>query len=540
MLWRAAIRVGHLLVLLSLAAPVLLAEDAPKEINLSSLADFALRAGVAGDDLSPALSLAKSIDVPAFVLHRPSSAGDLQLTSSEPALRVHVAGALATSLPDRNRDGVPDRVAAALETARRTLTWCARNGLGRPADDGDGELDLFLLPLAGVVRGYTVLEQALPPGHGASGFAVIDTSSHQDDAAFAGMIARSVARLVFAAHDARAPIWWVEPSAGWVQSRIAGPAVEFRRAIDARWNHPELGLEANDSLLARGNASLLWSLDEPALEQRALAESWRALAERASSETHREALDAAMLRVTGLSLAQLQTRAALHYLASGLEPSRFALEVSQLPAIAQRLVLPVNPGGLALLSLRPDTRDPEGTRLTLETTSGAWSALLVAHRLEGHWDRTTLAPSKDGKKLEIALPWQDYDRAVVLLVPQGRDGAGEPLLIHAESLGPSAAFALSSLAAHRRTDGLVEISWTSAWERELFGWLVEQAPSPEGPWQMVQRLALPAMGLPEEGSAYSLLEERAGDGAFPSYYRVVAVTRDGLRATGPIVAAGGL
>ncbi len=528
-----------LVVCLALGASGLfcLAEDSERKesLRLDQLEEYAIKAGFAGDDLSPALGLDRPDTTPSWLVERPADASDLQFTQAKPALRVHVPGEAGRRLPDRDGDGIPDRVQQAIDVAGRTLRLCASSKLGAPADDGDAEIDIYLLPLAGKVRGYTVLEQALPAGQGATGFAVIDMSSRQDASAFAGMVSRTLTRLVLASRNASAPSWWTEASVSWIQARIAGPSFDLHRAIEARWNHPELGLDAEDPILGRGNVAMLWSIEDSRLEERTLVASWNALAAASGIDDEFEGINAALRRTTGLDLQALQLRAATAYFGAGLEPARYSQRVEALPAISKRPDLPIATHGLGLISILPDPREPEGTLLTLESDGGDWSATLLALRSEGRWDQTQLHAVED--TLSVTIPWQDYERAVLLLHrSDGNDGPASYQL-HAESTGPTGPFAFSSLAARRRPDGFVKLSWSSAWERGLFGWLVEQAPSPDGPWRLVQDIPLPALGLPGEGTGYSLLERRS-TGDFPSYYRVVAVTTDGLRATGPVVAAG--
>ena len=471
---------------------------------------------------------------------RPSLDDVFEFTRAQPAVRVHVPQDLAATLADRNDDGVPDRVRLALDSAARLLTFCETRGLGTPLDDGDGELDIYFAREPDDAQQVVArFDGLIPPGRGAAGFVIADPDPRHDDNEFTAGLGRALARLVLAGRDARASTWWLEASASWIQARVSGASFDLLRSLQARWNHPEVGYATDDPLLARGNVGLLWSLEDTDLEERVVATSWNALAARGATESARDVIERALVMTTGLDLADLQRRAATAHLVSGMEPDRYALRISQLPAIAAQPLLPIARDGLALALIEPDPRHPEGTALEIDASDGAWRLTLLARRREGGWDSIDPRRRTPRGALELALPWQDYDRGVLLIERGRRIASDERIELSAASAGPAAPFALSSLAARRRADGYVEISWSSAWETGLFGWVVEQAPAPEGPWRRIQDLPVPALGLPAEGTGYSVLEPRR-ENAFPSYYRVVGVTVDGLRISGPVVAAGGL
>ncbi len=507
--------------------------------RLAELETFATRAGLLGDDLSTALAGPGATRAPSWIRQRPPEGTAHGLVADDPALRIHIAPELHARLADRDGDALPDRLEVARRLAVRTLRTTRALGLPLPTDDGDGEIDLYLVDHAGIVAGYTVFERKEFTGRGAAGFAVVDASMAHDDAAFAGAVVRGIARLVLGALDAEAPPWWSEASVTWLEARLSGPPTRIARAIEARWNHPELGFDVTDPLLARGNVSLLWSLRDRELETRLLVESWRALSARGDERDALSTIDSHARLTTGLDLAALQQRAAIVQLVEGLEPSRLGERVQNLPVLERELTLPLARHGLALIGVWPDQRDPEGTVLGLDSSDSPLEAHLLAERREGGWDKVPLVKGSTAE-LEVAVPWRDYLRAYVLVTRAASERAAPAsVTLIAESFGPRAPVALSSLAAQRRGDGVVEISWASAWEAGIFGWVVEQAPSPDGPWTIISTLPLPALGFPDSGSGYSMLEERAAR-AFPSYYRVVALTETGLRVTGPIVAAGGL
>ncbi len=507
------------------SAAVASADDAPLHASLILEASR-----VAGVDPSPALRLPRLPSDLAPLAARPIVRGTFQLSASEPAVRVHVRRGDGFDDPDTDLDGVPDRGRLVLDAAVETLALCARLGLGRPADDGDAELDVFVLPLAGAVRGYAALERPDLPGRGASGFVVVDGSTSWTRQELRAIVARSVARLVLAARDADAPAWWTEPSAVWIESQVAGTPLDADRMLRTRWNHAETGLRSNDPLLARGNAGLLWSLDDAPLEGRLVAATWRRLARRSLGATAESAIAEALRQVTGLSLRELYLRGAISQIVGGAPPERWSIDVGDLPVLQREGVFPVASLGAAFVRLTPDASEPEGTRLTLGSADGAWTSRLLVKRRDGGWEMVTIEPFA-GDADPIVVPWADYTEAVAVFVRPEETGPGR---IEAEARTASGfePFALSSFEGRLTPAGTVEIGWSSAWERELYGWLVERAPTPSGPWETLTPFPVPALGLPREGTGYTLVDPWPGDDG-PLHYRVVGVTTHGLRASGP-------
>jgi hypothetical protein len=505
---------------------------------------YAAAHGLTGDDLSSAVARVEA-DLPEALQKRPDAVGMLQIAQEVPAVRVHVARTLAPRLGDSDFDGVPDRAAAALRVASRALSVARNLGLGAPADDGDGEVDLYLMDLAGVAQGYVALERPAPPGRGAAGFIVIDASEQQPRREALGMVARSVGRLVLAGRDATAPSWWAEPSAVWLESRVTGPPQDVEAWLAARWNHPERGLTVTDPVLARGNVALIWSVegDERGddLGERLLEAAWNRLARRPAEASPFEAVDQAARGATGLGLTGLQQRAAAARIARGTFPGRWGVRLQSGAGEAGDR-LPVSPSGMALLRVLPPRAGGATavTEIDLRALDGPWQATLLTRRLEGGWDRTRLSSVLDeggDARFEVQIPWHDYRSAVLMLSRAAEaDGTGS-YEVDARAGPEDGYFALSSLSAVLVGTRTVELRWNTTREQGLFGWFVERARDPRGPWSRVGIAPLPSMGLDRAGSGYRAVDQGPAVGA-GSFYRIVALTRDGLRISGPAVAVG--
>lgn len=452
--------------------------------------------------------------------------------AEDPSVRVSAPPSVA--LKDLDLDGLPDRVARALNLTARVSALLRSLGFAAIADDGDGEIDLYLLPLEGAAPSVVAFEQRQPPGRGASGFAMIDVSTRQRDEAFDAAIVRSVARLAFGALDVDAPEWWTEASLQWVQRSVLGTGAEQDRAVQVRWNHPERGIDASDPLLAQGNVTLLRGLQDEGRAWRLLQAAWKQLATRREADPASSVIEASVMASTGHRLAELVLRAGIAELVDGLQPSRFALSVGALPVFEQDCALPVAPTGAAIIPITPDPVEPYATRLALVFGDEHWTGALVAHRIVGGWDRIPLAIDGDHTR-EVVVPWGDYDRAFALVVREPDAGGPGSVRVRARGQGQTGLAAWSSVGAQPVGFGMAEIRWSSAWEQELRGWVIERAPALNGPWQIVTPLPVPAVGQLHSETQY------VAHDALPAewrriFYRVVGVTPEGLRLTGPTIA----
>ena len=466
---------------------------------------------------------------------RPSVSEAFELVHEGPDFRVVSSSWLYAGRVDLDRDGVPDRIDQATQATLATLEAFAALDLGPAPDDGDGELDVFVLPLGGGIGGYVYLESQIPASRGASGYVVVDGSAGRDAAEFSRIVSSAVARLLLAGVDADAPTWWAEPTALWIaETAVRSRPPSLRTAL----TDPQrlaAGPMVSDVSLAAENLVLLDALQDDRIAQSVISATWVELGSQRADEP-RKAVERGLAASIGLDLSELFARAVTWNVLrlDGLPTGSPA--VSSLPVFDLRSPFPVEPGGISVLEVLPGAG--ELTELIVETDDPHWSVALVSRRSPDRWELSRLDGADSSAADSILLPWSDYGRAVAIFSrSSAADGAGR-VSFDARPGENGRLFALSaSGGAFASRSASVEISWSSAWETELFGWLVERADAPEGPWVAIRPFPTPALGTADEGAAYSL------DDAWPAdssrvWYRVVALTRQGLRvATAPFAVA---
>lgn len=495
------------------------------------------------DDLTPllleALQERSSLDgasreALAVLLERPNLPGGRTLSSG--SLAVHFAPRGSSDAPSYGHvdaDGVPRLARVALDGM--LAAWGELQALGflPPVDDGDGVFDLYLVSLRGQVAGYTA---PLPgaterEGPGWPAFAVLDASASLDEQRLREISARLLARASGFAYRPFAPAWWSEPAALWLEERVTDGPSRYEAHVAFRRRQPERGVSSSRLVQARGNLDLLRTLD-PAGDGRRVRSVWESAA--AHPELGMvEALDLALRgdRPAGQGLERLLSDLEARSLAETERgdgpPLALAARHETYPVVAIETVPAVEPLGSALVLFEAEG-ESGGLRLRIETDevhrfSGE---LLLRSRRGTGFLRAPLSFDEAGNA-EIGLPWSDFDRAVLALHHVDESGPAVSFTYTAtpESTYP---FTLSSLEVRGQVPGRRVIEWQTRDERDLFGWLVLRASSPDGPWQSVTPLPLPALGLGEESTAYRVQDDEPLEGGGEIHYRVVGVTVNGL------------
>jgi hypothetical protein len=495
------------------------------------------------DDLTPVLIQAlqerdsldgASREALAVLLERPSLPGARTLTRGP--LAVHYAPRGSSDAPSYREvdgDGVPRLARVALEGMATAWAELEALGLLPPADDGNGVFDLYLVTLRGQVAGYTAPLAGAAGGEGPGwpAFAVLDVSASADEERLREIAARLLARASGFAYRPLAPAWWSEPAALWLEERVAGHPSRYEAHVAFRRQQPERGLSSSRLVQARGNLDLLRTLDlaGDGRKVRAVWESAAAHPELSMVEALDLALRGDRPEGRGLErlLSDLEARALAETELGDGPPLAIAARHETYPVVAIETAPALEPLGSALVLFEAEG-ESGGLRLRVETEEAHRFSgeLLLRSRRGTGFLRAPLSFDEAGNA-EIGLPWSDFDRAVLALHHVDESG---PALSFTYTATPESSypFTLSSLEVRDAGPGRRVIEWETRDERDLFGWLVLRASSPDGPWQSVTPLPLPALGLGEESTAYQVQDDEPLDGEGEIHYRVVGVTVDGL------------
>lgn len=468
----------------------------------------------------------------------PPSLPDARAWSGPAGLRVHYTTqpgsphAVAPGEGDGPETPRPvERVGEALGAAIDLL-----DRLGFRVSERHPWIDVYLAEVGPGVAGF-VAPGAIPSSSTAedrTGFLVLSNRLAAPEAA----AAHQLAHLALLGYSSREPAWWHEATAAWVGLQAAGGAGADAPALAARLAHPEDGLATEDLARMRGDLLLpaFLSLGEhPPSSVRAVWEECAAL----SGDNLLEALDR-VARSTGRgSLADLMRAFYASWVADTAGRSRLraalgtplpepapAADVTSYPAAGTPARSPVAALGASFLRFTSPPR-PGGLDLAVEASpEAAWDALLLVRSSPAApYAPVPLAVDEAGRA-SIRYPWAEVSDAVLLLL--SLPGDGEPFApAYAARHRPTIPFDLLEFAAEAAPDA-VSLRWTTDSETDLFGWYVYRGRRPDGPFQRLHAVPIPAAGAEGTPAAYRFLDSGATGGKF--YYHLEAVTIDGFTA----------
>jgi hypothetical protein len=526
----------------------ILAGDASRPIGADVLArgPGGVLAAAAGTDRFPipcATPLVQALALPdralahplatarAFLASRPTAPAEQVLAAGDGRFAVrYVPGARSGGLmaADRDRNGHPDLVDRVAEAVSASLSLLeGRLGYAAPA------LDVYLVDLGFGLEGYAVPDERSP-------FLVLDAGLPSGRVMSA--VLHQVTHAALQRLAPRSPAWWSEATAAFLALTGAGDLAGHEPALRARLQAAGRALTVDDLVLLPGG--LLWPLflSERAADPGVVRAVWEEMARGGADPL--EAADV-VLRSSGSSLVEAFREFCLWNLFTGGRDDGLHYPEGRLfPE------LPLPPAGPALPVVLGPVEPVEAVasvafRLPAEARRGA---LDVEVRVEGGSpgaDLLVRAGAGEGGPVLVPIPL-DPGGAGRAAVPLGgireawivlRNGpAASPARFEVRAAhDPYAPFDLAGLAAEAVGASIV-LQWTTASEKGLIGWNVQRAPSPEGPFQRLNGVALPAWGEGASDTGYVFVDDAVGPGR-RYYYRIEGLTDAGLADVSHVVSA---
>ncbi len=197
-------------------------------------------------------------------------------------------------------------------------------------------------------------------------------------------------------------------------------------------------------------------------------------------------------------------------------PEEVRIDPGDIPAFGQRRFgVQLPPGG--------------GVELAFESAEPLTSSAIVL-MADGTVRRIPLSGSRG-----ITLPASALRRVIVLVqsptIPRGLNRWQVPgmpatpgrLVVRENLAWP---FVLTALSAEP-APGQVTLSWETASEEDMTGWIVERALRPSGPWLVLSAAPLPAQSFADAAASYAFVDATPRP-SLRYHYRVRALTRGGL------------
>ena len=446
----------------------------------------------------------------------------------------------AIDATDSDLNGVPDkvdRVEAALERAAQILGA----GMSWPlpvADPRSDHYDVYLVSLGPARGGFTAPDREIPatPRDDASSHIVVD--GRMDPAQLEAAVIHQFAHASLLALSARAPAWWSEATAGWLETRVTRDPSPHRDALARRLERLDLSLAGDSLLLSLGNSLWVSFLAESeegrgqAVRQIWLEQSVRGpepflpLLDRFLREGGGDGLAGAYREFTRWALFTGPRDDGEHFRLGSLFPPIIPRATHEVFPSGSTGIESVEPLGAAVHRLVGDG-SRGGLRVRLDTELPSTLEVdLVITPSEG--DRrpylVELNPDPAGRA-EAGIPWRGVAEAMVIV--RNQSTGGKPARFHlTASLDPLFPYDLSSLEALPSAAGIA-IQWSTGKETDLLGWNVYRSSGPGGPFLRINPVTLPSGGESQEETDYIYQDSSAEQGR-RYFYLVEGITIQGL------------
>ncbi len=475
------------------------------------------------------------------ITQRPALQGERVTLTHDGGFAVHYAGAPRFSgllSIDRDRNGIPDlvdRVSEALATARSVLI--SRFGFPSPHPDG-GRLDIYLADLGHGLEGY-----AVSPGSAAAPFVILDAGLSAERVMPATL--HQMAHLSLLSLAARAPLWWDEASAAFLDVMASGDWRAHEPALRARLQSPGRGLATDGMTLMEGG--LLWPLflAESAGDPSVVRLAWEKLPSLGNDPL--VAIDE-VLRRYGRSLADAHREFAAWNLFTGERDDGQHYSIGRsLPAAALALAGPETPfrlepaGPLEPLGAAAFRIPGDGRRgsmdLEIAAEGGRPAADLLIFYRGGPPQPLLLRVDFDAVGSgRISLPTGDIRETWIVLRNDALPGLeGEARFELRGSADPYAPYDLAWFTASGSETSIL-LDWTTASERDLAAWNIYRSETPAGPFTRLNLVAVPAIGDSDSDTGYIFVDDHVRPGR-RYYYLLEGLTRPGLPQRSQVVSA---
>ena len=441
---------------------------------------------------------------------------------------------------DADMNGVPDRVDR-VEMALDRAVAVLGAGLSWPlpiAGPRMDQYDLYLVSLGPGRGGLTVLDReiAATPQNDVSSHILIDGRMEPEQTEAA--VIHQYAHASLLALSARAPAWWTEATAAWMEIQVTGDPSPQGEAMARRLERLDLSLAADSLLLSSGDSlwvSFLADRLEGGAEE--IQRIWTEASLR-TTESFTSLLDEILRRNGGPGVTGAFRDFTRWTLFTGARDDGGHFRLGSLfPALAPRAVYEAFPAE----SPASDTVEPLGAsvyRLVGDGSRGGITIHFVTEapsRLEADLVVTPrqgdqrpylveLRPDTGGTA-DVGIPWRDVAEAMLIVRNPALDGKAARYRFTA-ALDPLFPFDLSSFAAIPSGGGIT-LQWSTLREIDLLGWNILRGASPAGPFQRINPVTLPSGGDSREETNYLYQDTSALAGA-RYFYLVEGITIQGL------------
>ena len=453
---------------------------------------------------------------------------------------VDTASPDAIEATDADLNGVPDRVdRVELALDRAVAILSAGMSWPLPATGPRADhYDLYLVNLGPGRSGFTAPEReiAATPQDDASSHILVD--GRLEPAQLEAAVIHQFAHASLLALSARAPAWWTEATAAWLETRVTGDPSRQSPGLAHRLARLDRSLAGDSLLLSQGDSLFVSFLaDRLDGDGEAVLRIWTEQSLRVT-EPFASLLDEILRREDGGGLAGTYrefTRWALftgarddgaHFRLGTLYPllvPRAAFETfpAQTPGAG-----PVEPLGAAVYRLVGDgSRGGVRIRVEAEVPSSLEVDLVVT---PASGDRrpylVELFPDSAGVA-EAGIPWRLVAETMVIV--RNPATGGKPVLHRVSAIpDPLFPYDLSSFSALSSPGGIT-LQWSTGREIDLLGWNVYRSSAPGGPFHRINPVTLPSGGDSQEETDYIYQDSSAPEGR-RYYYRVEGITLQGL------------